>query len=237
MSRVAIVVLLLASACAGTETGNPIALEITIHDDTPDGPVIDGAWLAVDQVGFRRDAACTPDTPATVTVDGPFLLDLGAGTTPAELAGVDLAPGGYCSVELIWAQAPAAPPDPAPAELGGVTVLLTGDRGDGTPFVLRSARTDLLQLDAVELQTTIPVTDRGLFVDFDADQMLQSLDLDTAVIDADGTIRIEVGANDDLLALFARDLHGSATLYDDDDGDGVLDPAERAQGQGLAFGR
>ncbi len=237
MRYLAIALLALAPACAGTETGNPIAIEMGIHDDTTAGPVITGAWLAVAQVGFRREAACTPDSPATVTVDGPFLLDLQAGTTPAALAGVDLAAGGYCSFEVLWDQGPADPPAPVPPELGGATVLVTGDRGDGTPFVIRSARVDAMVLDSLELQVLIPVADLDMFIDFDGDRLLLSLDLGTAVVDPDGVIRIETGSNDTLLALFERDLHGAAALYDDDDGDGVLDPEERAQGQALAFGR
>jgi hypothetical protein len=119
MRYVAIAVLALVSGCEGTETGNPIAIEMGVHDDTVAGPVIDGAWLAVAEVGFRRDAACTPDTLPTVVVDGPFLLDLQARTTPGALAGIDLAAGEYCSFEVVWAQAPTDPPAPVPPVVTG----------------------------------------------------------------------------------------------------------------------
>jgi len=114
-----------------------------------------------------------------------------------------------------------------PAELVSASILIGGMRNEGHEFVVRSERSDEIRLDARNDVFSVDESTSALFVGFDVQPLFDGIDLDNATIGSGGIIRIEDGANDDLLAIFDNNLIKAIQLFDDNDGDKRLDPEER----------
>lgn len=216
-------VCLTATACWGTDVGNPVVdVALVVHDTSVDGKTLTGAWVVYGELRVVAECQTGPE----LVEPGPFVVDLFTGEPPDGLRELPLA-GTYCEMILPYAAA-AEPVTDAPAELAGVSILLEGRRDDDTPFVVRAARTqDNLSLFSRATGGFPLGGDIGTaFIAFDASVWLGALDLDGAVVD-NGEIRIEAGSNDDLLAAFQAVIDSAARLFDDDDGDGELDMQER----------
>ena len=116
----------------------------------------------------------------------------------------------------------AALPDDAPMQLADHSVVLTGTRADGTPFMLMHAEQD--ELEVVADDGSFEVEDGGprLLLAFDVAAWMGDVDLANAEVDADGTIRIDDTRNPTLHAAFDLSLECSLDLYFDRDDDGAL---------------
>ena len=228
-----------AAACGGTDVGNPVVdVDFPLYNDSFEDEGGNGtlravgetttlteAWMAVERIRLRDAVNCNGN--AEIELVGPFAIDLlDAGPVP-QLTGIEMPAIGYCRFELRWAVLDTTPPAGAPLELEGASIVIKGARGDGTPFVLRSDRGDELRLDAVGGEFTIDDATVTLFVGFDGKRLFSTVDLDGAVVDGDGTIRIEPGSNDAQLSVFNDNVDTATELFDDDDADGQLDPEER----------
>ena len=245
-SNLVLVVALVAGGCTGTDVGNPrVDIDVSLYDSTtsqvaseagasaavspgaravPAGFTIDQAWVAIDRIRLRDAADC--DGSSEIELEGPFAIDMLAPDALAALRDVEVPALGYCRFELRWSPFDEPVPGGVPAEIADASLLLLGERGDGTPVILRSERNDELRLDARDGSFTIDETTPGLVVGLDAAVVLDGLDIDGAVVSGDGTIRIESGSNDDLLSRFDRNLADAVKLFDDDDGDGLLGRGE-----------
>ena len=157
-----------------------------------------------------------------------------ASGTLAALRELEVPESGYCRFELRWDEFDGTLPGSAPGDLAGASLLVTGQRGDGTPFVIRSERNDELRLDARDGEFAIDEATVGLYVGLDASQLFSGIDIDGAVVSGDGTIRIEPGSNEDILSVFDGNVEAAARLFDDDDGNGALDAGERDDDDVLA---
>jgi hypothetical protein len=228
----ALALLCLVPSCTGVDVGNPVDVAFTIHD-APTGVTIDEAWLGVERLRLRREGECQPDTIDGQEVPGPFVLDLEAVGPDPGLTGVRVSAGVYCRIDVEWSQVEQA--GTAPPELVGHSVLLTGTRADGTPFVIRSLRADFMQLVMAEGLIELDAQ-HGLFIAFDGLALLTNVALDQATVGGDGVIRIEQGSNDPLLADFEAGMHFAASLFADLDNNGRLDPTERDPANALARG-
>ena len=104
----------------------------------------------------------------------------------------------------------------------GVAIVTT-TTGDGTPFVVATDRADELRLQAAA-GFPIDAATNTLFVAFDELTLLAGIDFAAAAVDGDGVIRIVPGgANEAFVDVFEANVEAAAGLFDDDDGDGLLD--------------
>lgn len=69
---------------------------------------------------------------------------------------------------------------------------------------------------------------------FDSEVLLSGIDLYAAEIGPDGEILIDQTSNDELADIFDDNLQIAAKLFNDDDGDGLLDANEREPDDVLA---
>jgi hypothetical protein len=221
-----------SAACTGTDVGNPIVDVDFALLQTQSPYAVNQAWLAVDRIRLRSSAAC--DGAAEREFEGPFAVDLLAPGPAEQLAGLDVPSGGYCRFEVKWNAFSSGLPPGTPPELVEASIAITGVRGDGTAFVLRSARDDELRLDAVAGEFTIDEATAALFVGLDTARLFTGVDLDAAVVDPDGTIYIDGQNNPTLLDAFDLNLRDAASLFDDDDGNGELDANESDAADALA---
>jgi len=240
-----LLVALVATACTGTDVGNPVVdVDVAIYDES--FPPADGAtrrgggdlitltagWVAVERVRLRDAADCDGD--AEVELVGPFVVDMFAPGAIPELSGIEVPELGYCRFELRWDAFDDGLPTGAPPELAGASIVIEGTRGDGTAFVLRSERGDELRLDAVGGSFDVTDATNALFVAFEGPTLFAGLDLDMAIVGGDGVIAIDDSTNDELLAVFDNNLANASKLFDDDDDDGELDDTERDPDDALA---
>lgn len=240
-------VLALASiACVGTDVGNPqtdggipgvdapppvlLSLDFALHNQQ--AMPVRGAWLAVERIRLRSASACEGEP--RVDLEGPIVVDLLAAGPPASLSGLQVPAEGYCRFEVKWNAFSSGLPAGTPPALVGATIAIEGDRDDGTPFLLRSARDDAMRLDAVNGAFTIGEATHALFVGLDVTRLFAGVDLDTATVAGDGTIYIDGDNNPDLLDIFDDNLRAAAELFDDDDGDGELAAGEAGDLDALA---
>jgi hypothetical protein len=221
-----------SAACTGTDVGNPVVDVDFALLQTQSPVTVDRAWLAVDRIRLRSSAACDGD--AEREFEGPFAVDLLAPGPVEQLAGLDMPSGNYCRFEVKWNAFSSGLPPGTPPELDESSIAITGTRGDGTSFVLRSARDDELRLDAVEGAFTIDEATNALFVGLNTARLFTGVDLDAAVIDPDGTIYIDGENNEPLLRVFDDNLRDAASLFDDDNGNGELDADESEPAEALA---
>lgn len=214
--KTTIAIAVLASACVGTETGNPITSEGTTSDSTTaslvatDGvPVVEEVWISV--AGLRAILGPTCDHVGTRQGEGP-VGDL--------LTGLELeAPveSNSCGVHIVTAPAAALPA--APDGFEGSTGMVIGRRSDGTRFELRTTSEV-----GINVQGAPGVDLEGEFfvLSFDVARWIAAVDLSVSP-DPDGVVRISNPVFDGVW------VH-AAELYVDANADGNLDAGERAAG-------
>lgn len=222
------------AACAGaTETGNPavpvdIQLDVRTSDASAVGiragaadTVIEEAWVALGEPLFLDEGNCgvLDEYPL-----GPTLLaaDLAAPDARIEL---EIRPRSYCGLVLPLQQNSPELPDEAPSELADHSIVLTGTRADGTPFLLMHAEQDELEVIADDGSFEVEEDGPLLLLAFDVAALMRDVDLDGAQVDTDGVIRIDATQNPGLHVAFDLSLECSLDLYFDVDDDGALDTA------------
>lgn len=227
-----VIVFALTAGCTGTDVGNPVVDVDFALLRSQELFTVDEAWLAVDRMRLRSAAAC--DGAAEREFEGPFVVDLLTPGPAPSLAELDVPAIGYCRFEVKWNAFSSGLPPGTPPELLEASIVIKGARADGTSFVLRSKRDDELRLDAVGGEFTIDEATSTLFVGLQAARLFEGVDLDAAVVNASGVIEIDSEDNVDLLTIFDQNLRAAAGLFDDDDGDGELDPDEAEEIDALA---
>ncbi len=226
--------LLATSACAGgSETGNPALptpIALSVHSSEPElvavsqgaqGSSIREAWVAFGEARFLGADECARFGDLDVVGDTEVVADL------AEPGGVLKLPtprGERCGLLLPLENDSQELPAGAPAALGSHSVLVLGERTDGTPFELRYPEHDELEL-AAESGGLEPAA-QPLLLSFDVATWLRDVDLDVATLEADETILIDEAHNLPLLQRFELNLACSLELFADEDEDGQLTEGE-----------
>jgi hypothetical protein len=241
-ARLAVLVLL---GCSSTGVGNP-APELTLAlttDAEPEPDAVDpeqelaprAVQHAVLVLAELRWLPCS-STDEAVVVPGPVLVDLVTGSVEPPLPSVPVPEGGFCGLD-----APLTPAE-SPAALTGRSVFFSGERDDGTLFLLYA-----------DLETTVQVRARpGVVWDADtAPALLWAFRprrwLDQSALDAEAStpllqdrrvIAIDIDRHPTLYDAIRRRIGERSSLYGDPNGTGRLDPDERDDdnwlGQGLA---
>ncbi len=216
--------------CGGTETGNPgqttASVALAVHSTSPDvhvgpgmvGVHVESAWLKVSSIS-RSD--CAAQEPHAIS-DG-FVSDLVAGSD--EVSDLDLGQEPLCTLELSLSP-DAPPPSGAPPELELSSLVVTGTRDDGAPFVISTPASLPIILYAPE---PIDATSyQALVLGFDLGTWFNGTDLNTVVLDDQGVARLDGSAHPSSVAAFEAQVPPGSALYADLDGDGALDADEVA---------
>jgi hypothetical protein len=225
-----IAITLALTSCEGSDIGNPRSFELTMYGGETPAIMIDQAWLAVDGITLSSAGDCAGQP--VFSVPGPLAIDLLADDPPAALAELPFDAGSHCRLAVTWGVGGGS----APNELQGVSVVVGGARADGTRFLIRSVRTGDLVFGSEATPFDLPVGITTLFLGFDAQAAMSSVDLNAATVGGDGVIRIESGSNETQLAAFETAFHGAAHLFDDVDHDHTLDPTEHDPLHAIASG-
>lgn len=218
---------LLACETGGSETGNPVAAQMAlgVRTEDPDligirsgsgGAVLHEAWFAFGEVTFLGPSQCA--NLGDIDIVGPTMLavDLAREDTPLEF---ELRAKHYCGLAVPLNLHSENLRGHAPAELADHSIVLLGERADGTAFELMHSEQDTLELAAEGGQFAIERDGPRLLLSFDVAQWMDGIDLDSAELGDDGVIHIDVENNRPLVDRFEANLECALQLYADDDGD------------------
>lgn len=227
LAMIALVAAFASSGCLGTETGNPpftaglVARSTSLDVGLPSDPAsitVESAWLSVADVRSILGDACDH-------VSDPHDADVvGDVVDGVSLAGLPDEP--TCGLHVTFAVRDA-PVEGAPDGLLGRAIFITGQRADGAPFELSSDHAMAIDVAATAPFSLDPMSG-GVVMAFDVAAWLAALDLSSVPLDADGVARI--GPIDPAVSDLEAGFAASVALFEDLDGDGVLDAAEESRG-------
>ncbi len=237
---VGLTVLALQIVCCagGSETGNPfrpIPIELQVRSTDPQavavsqgagGTVIEQAWFSFGVIEFISDDACSDlDEIAVEVGESLVTADLAEQRTVVE---IDIEAGVYCGVIVPLQRRTSELPEDAPTELVDHSVVLVGQTADGVSFTLAHPEQDELEIiNQVAGPFDVGPSKDPLLLSFDVAILLKDVDLDSAELGPDGTIRIDERNNRALLDAFEYNLECALALYADTDDDGELDANDR----------
>jgi hypothetical protein len=194
---------------------------------------VDQAWLSLRDLRFRQ--SCNrPDQRADAR--GPLLVDLVSGRASGLPERLLVEAARYCRLTASMRPAEGA----AVPEMRGVPVLVRGQRRDGVPFILRSRRIELLNLQARDREGfAVGKGTSRIFVAADVARWMSGIDLASAEVTRDWRgplVTINERTNSQLLEVFERHFARGLLLFRDRDGNGVLSAEERSETECLASG-
>lgn len=216
-----------------TETGT-VSIAFVSYSSSPDvigfsdsaAVRIDAVWLASQDAQVRPASSCRRSS-AKVVVPGPFTAELVRGAFRSDEA--KLVTKSYCAFELSLRRSSGRSAG-APSELRGASIVIRGRRADGVSFVLRSRLDSAVLLRANELDGFTIVRGTTWIVGVDVNRWMSGVDLASAEISSDGSerkVRIDESANTEILAAFDANVAAGVGLFDDRNGDRVLDSEEK----------
>jgi hypothetical protein len=226
---------LLVCACSGggSETGNPVAAEIALSLRTSDeravalssgaaGTVIEEAWVAFGEISFLDPEQCAQIGDLDVEGETRLIANL---AEPGVVLSLEVPERSYCGLV-----APVENDNPELADTDALrdhSIVIRGEREDGTAFLLRHSEQDELELAADEGSIEVSSGGPPLILAFDVATWMAGVDLEGAQVAGDGTIAIDITSNRALLDQFEVNLECSLELYEDSDGDGLVTGADR----------
>lgn len=229
----------LAASCTVTETGNPplraqMALTAETSDPSvvsigggasPSALIVHSAWIGVGDIRFVRAEICDVPGETEIDVPGPIVADVTGAPYVVEL---ELDADDYCRVRVPLDRVEAVPTG-APAELLDHSIVITGERADGTPFRIASRIEREADIRARTAPFALDEAQRAVVLAFDFALWLGGIDLAAAVVSPDGTIVVDEDDNRDVLDAFEANADRALRLFRDIDEDGALDVDERAE--------
>jgi hypothetical protein len=233
-------------ACNSTGVGNPapeeLALALTTDPEPEPGASDPEQELAAGAVQHAvlvfsdlRWLPCEAAEP-TAVVPGPLLVDLVTGRVEPPLPDVPVPEGGFCGLD-----APLTPA-PSPAALTGRSVFFSGERDDGTLFLLYANMVGTVRVRARPGVVWDTRTARALLWAFRPRRWLDRSELDaeasTPLIQDRRVIAIDVDRHPALHEAITDHIGERSSLCADVDGNRRLDDGECEDdnwlGQGLA---
>lgn len=235
----------------GTDTGNPTSLEIKIvgieggvPTSLTKGLEIGGVTIttadivvkeidldlvttscAEEEIETEEEESTEEEAEQEFEFLGPFVVDLLENSSVPDMSEVEVEPGTYCEIELNFDQlATEEIPDGilSTDPIVEQSLFIEGTREDGTPFEIRLSEDDRFKLEGSSVDGFIIDADSGaFFISFNFDLWFVNVDLNEADI-SDGIILIDSENNTTLRELIVENIKGSAQLFRDLDGDGVL---------------
>ena len=228
------VALLLGSCAGGDEIGNPVApvelklgafssdpMVVAIAEPAAVGSVIDQAWVSFGRFTFLSGSDCALLNDYSIEQPTLVVADLARPGTHIE---AEVPVGSTCGI-VVPLQAETDPlPGDAPAELATHSVVLRGERADGTPFLLTHPEQDELELLPEGGKLEVREGDPPLLLAFDVATWMATVDLDAGEVGEDGVVHIDAEQNPPLLDAFEEAAECSLMLVSDLDADGEVDP-------------
>ncbi|HSA60427.1 MAG TPA: hypothetical protein VLJ37_12175 [bacterium] len=258
-----VLVLLGTWACSpnsGTSTGNPTTVGIKFAG-LPEGispalglSVTGGVLLTEARIVLRNmdmdplsaclAEAANPDLniESGFSFPGPFVVDLLANTSIPDVDRIPVPADDYCEIGVDFdpLRREEVPPGILPDDsIIGHALIVRGSRSDGVPFAVRLDQNDRFKLEAASpdgfaIQGSPAVT--LLFFSFDLNAWFAGVDLDGATVSPDGSIVIDDDDNPDLRSIIVENVKRSARLFEDLNGNGILDADEIANSLVLGIG-
>jgi hypothetical protein len=241
----ALILGLAAVGCDSTGVGNPgHDLTVTVTNDLQAEPQATdpSEQLSSSEVNhavlvFAELRWLPCDAAANIVrVPGPFVVDLATGRVDPPIPPIPTVSGGFCGIDAPLATAPA------PAELAGRSLFFSGQRTDGTLFILYAAMGGTVRMRPVANAIWDAETTQHLIWALRPHRWLVPTELDTADTaifnNVQQVIVIDINRHPLLYAVVRNRIGGRATLHVDLNNNGILDADERAGaawvGQGLA---
>lgn len=245
--------LILFSACGeGTDTGNPASVgvkfvgietgsEETLVKHQTSTVTLTEARLVLKEIQLEPLESClteelegTPEDESTeeeFDFNGPFVVDLLDNSSIPEIGTTEVPAGTYCEIEVNFDElSEEEVPDGISSddEIVGEAMIIEGTRSDGTPFIVRFGQDNRFKLEA-ESGEGFDITageSNFFFISFNREVWFEGVDLEEATV-TDDTIVIDDENNTGLQEMIVQNIIGSTQLFQDLDGDGVLDDEER----------
>lgn len=229
--------LLAAPSCTSTGVGNPGAeLTVSVKNDLTAEPQATDPTVQLSTSELRHVVLAfsklnwKPCDPAdgNVVTPGPIVVDLVTNKIEPPLPKVPVPPSGFCGLD-----APLTTSAPN-AALEGRSILFSGLRSDGTLFILYAAMTGTLHVIAepgVKWDTT---PSKSVIWALRPARWLAPAELDAETSDPLGAVLrivvIDVDRHPILFTLIRDRIGGRSTFYADFNGNGQIDPDDRANG-------
>lgn len=235
-SKSALLPALVLAACTGTDVGNPVEsrndvslLESSFQAGAElgmDSGRVTEAWIVVEDMRLYRGEGCDD---RFARFDENIAIDLQGRGFSDRFASVNLSEA--CQIEFDLEPFDEDFPSSAPEELRDVAAYFAGSWGENGRFELRIRSMEDIEITSRGAQ--VGTGSEKLFFAVVAREIFSQNYLDTAQVDTDGVVRIEEGQNDSLRISMEAALRTAFRIYDDDDGDGELDPDEYDDGDDI----
>lgn len=240
----------------GSEAGNPapVTVDVVGYSSSESKQVklltlpannitVDLAQINIQRFRFRPFSFCQGESESNgeIRFEGNFVVDLLDMEFSPELAGVTIPRDTYCKIEIRLAPLDESVDPGNP--ISGKSVLITGSRSDGIPFMVQLEEDEEFEL---ENEITGFVIDPSLslnsfFIAFDLDLWFAGVNLSDPSIeisqDPQGhqVIFIDEVHNTDIRNIIIENLETSGDLFEDKNDNGELDVEE--QEDSLAEGK
>ncbi len=233
-------------ACVGTDVGNgrtSIELSASGFEQVSSttqaltlgsGTRIDELYVVIDRLRLEPGESCdSGSADEEIDVEGPVVIDLvGQGILGGPVVWETEA-GSFCRFRMSFHKLEGQAPAGAPADLAGLSILVRGETSEGVPFEIRSERGDEVELRADGAGFELSEGRHTLFLGYELKSWVDAVDLPSLGTDP---ILIDKDTNSDLLEAFEAAVESSASLFEDEDGDGALSTDEREEDDALASG-
>ena len=236
------------TGCVGTDVGNPengrqqtdvqeteqVDVEVRMEglQNVPspgalqlaDGTRIEEVWIGLEEFALRSQGSC--DAPGEPAGDNRLVAEL-LGSDSKPVATIpDREVGDYCGLDVALTPVSAGEvPESAPETLAGHSLLVGGERADGTAFELRADLEERLSLSEHGDSFTLGPKGRQFLLSFAIEEWIDEGELEK--IDGEDPIVVTAEDHVDVYEEFEKAFEETALLLRDNDGDGVSNPSER----------
>lgn len=241
-----VLVAFVASAgCVATDVGNPqdgerdgggetvdVRVRFEGLKEAPDpnalvlsgGTEIQSVWVGVSQPGLRPKGSCGERADA---VSGETrAVELLGGDASRAVAVPNRPVGTYCGFDFALDQVSSSDrPSGAPEALGGRSVLVLGERSDGTNFQIRGEFEPDVKMRAGGSDFRIEGGRRDLLSSFAMEGWIETEALEA--IEGESPIIVDASSHPEVFEPFREAFAASVFLFRDEDANGRSDPSER----------
>jgi len=243
----AVGVVALVGACNATDVGNPQDGARDAGDERvdvhvgfeglkrapdpsaivlPGGTEVQAVWVGVSRPGLRRRGRCAERADSAAS--GTFVVDLLAESGDRKLELADRPVGTYCGFDVELDQVSGAErPSGAPEALAGRSVLVVGERRDGTRFEIRGEFEFELSLLRHGTGFAVDAEQRDLLASFAMGDWIETAALEE--IQGEAPIVVGPERHPEVFEPFRESFDEQVLLLRDADANGRSDPSERRE--------
>lgn len=227
--------------CSGTSVGNPPGADVKLAVvgtgqvdgpsvskmaiDIGEGVVIKEAWVALTEIGLKATGTCGIGGDS-VDAPGPIAAELVTGSIYPEAPLWERPPDeSYCAFRARMSPLGDTISN-VPLDLLGYSVLVRGERGDGTPFEAQVDVMDLIQITGSKgPDFRLGAGLVGIILAFDLGAWFNPAELAAAQA-TDGKVVINATTNKEIEKSLRQRIPTSSRLFSDANGDGRLNEGD-----------